>query len=103
MARPRFLPSDEQRRLVRSLAAIGMTQQKIARLIGVSHKTLTKRCRDELERGSIEAEAEVAKSWFQMARSGKNLTAAVYFLKTKGWWAGQGAETRQEPVADFVV
>jgi DNA-binding XRE family transcriptional regulator len=103
MARPRFRPSDEQRRLVKTLAAFGINQQKIARRVDVSHKTLTKHFRDELEHGSIEAEAEVAKSLFQMARSGKNLAATIYFLKTKGWWPSPGSETRQEPVADFVV
>jgi len=102
MARPRFQPSDEQRRLVKTLAAIGISHQKIARLLGVSHKTLTKHLRNELDHGSIEAEAEIAKSLFEMAR-GKNLAAKVYYLKTKGWWPSPGSETRQEPVADFVV
>jgi DNA-binding XRE family transcriptional regulator len=103
MARPRFQPNDGQRLLVKSLAAIGITQQKIARLLGVSRKTLTKHLRNELDHGSIEAEAEVAKNFFQMARSGKNLGAMIYFLKMKGWWASPGSETRKEPVADFVV
>jgi transcriptional regulator with XRE-family HTH domain len=103
MARPRFQPNDEHRRLVKTLAAVSITQQKIARRVGVSHKTLTKYFRDELDQGSIEGEAEVAKTLFKMARSGKNLGAVIAFLKTKGWWASQGSETRQESVADFVV
>jgi transposase len=102
MARPRFRPLDEQRRLVKMLAGIGISHQKIALLLGVSHKTLTKHLRNELDHGSIEAEAEIAKSLFEMAR-GKNLAAIIAFLKAKGWWASPGSETQKEPVTDFVV
>src|SRR5262249_52278404 len=52
MPRPKLVPSDEQRRLVKSLAAVGVPHQENARQIGIcSPKTLRKHFREELDRG----------------------------------------------------
>jgi hypothetical protein len=58
MARPRFMPSVEQRRLVRSLAACGIRQEEIAHYLGLrSVKTLRRHFREELGRAAVEATA----------------------------------------------
>jgi hypothetical protein len=87
MPRPRFTPTDEQRRLVKSLAAIGTKQCDIAPLVGVrSEKTLRKYFRQQLDRGELEANGKVAQVLFQMATSGKNVAATVFWLKCRGGW-----------------
>ena len=66
MARPRFHPSDEQRRQVKSMAAFGMRETEIARLIGIrSPKTLRKHFRAELGRGAAEANGNVANALYK--------------------------------------
>jgi hypothetical protein len=80
MARPPFQPTDEQRKLVKSLAALGLKRHEIARLIGLrSPKTLLKRLRAELDRGDLEGYAKVQQTHFQMATDGKHWPA------TKAW------------------
>jgi hypothetical protein len=87
MPRPRFIPTDEQRRLVKSLAAIGTKQCEIAPLVGVrSEKTLRKYFRQELDRGELEANGKVAQALYQMATSGKNVAATVFWLKCRAGW-----------------
>lgn len=81
-----FEPTEEQRRLVRALAGFGVIHDDIARQVGCEPKTLRKHFRDELDRGSVEATAKVAQSLFQMATTGKNVAAAIFWMKCRGGW-----------------
>ena len=93
MARPRFMPSVEQRRLVRSLAACGIRQEEIAHYLGLrSVKTLRRHFREELGRAAVEATARVAQTLYQQATSGKNTAATIFWLKTRGRWRDTAAE-----------
>jgi hypothetical protein len=72
MARPSFKATKEQRKLVRSMAAIGCRHEDIAVVVGVrSPKTVRKHFRKELTAGHAEAVAAVAGIAYQMAVSGK--------------------------------
>jgi hypothetical protein len=87
MARPTFEPTDEQRRLVKSLAAYGMKYDAIARRLGIrSTKTLAKHFREELDSGDTEANAQVAQTLFQMAISGEQPASTMFWLKTRAGW-----------------
>lgn len=56
MPRPRFKPTPEQRVMVKSLAAYGVKQEDIGKVVGLrSPKTLRKHFREEITRGSIDA------------------------------------------------
>jgi DNA-binding XRE family transcriptional regulator len=79
-------PTEEERRLVRALSGFGITQDDIAKHVGIDAKTLRKHYRDELDRGSIEATAKVAQSLFQMATTGKNVAAAIFWMKARAQW-----------------
>jgi hypothetical protein len=83
MPRPRLKPTDEQRRLVKSLAAMGTPHTDIARKIGVSPKTLRKYFRKELEMGAVEANYKVAQTLFQMAISGEHPACTIFWVKTR--------------------
>src|SRR3954454_21920746 len=79
-------PSDEDRRLVRAMAGFGVPQTDIATHLRIDPKTLRKHFRDELDRGTVEANVKVAQSLFQMATQGKNVAAAIFWMKGRGGW-----------------
>ena len=84
MARPQFIPTNEQRGLVKSMAAMGIQHEHIAWKIGVrSPKTLRKHFREELDLGATEANYKVAKTLFQMATSGEHPAATIFWVKTR--------------------
>ena len=81
-----FEPSDEQRRLVRAMAGLGVPQADIAAHVEIDPKTLRKHFRQELDRGTTEANVKVAQSLFHMATQGKNVAAAIFWMKARAGW-----------------
>lgn len=81
-----FLPTPEQRRTVRAMAAYGIPQMEIAAVIGISDRTLRKTFRDELDKAATEANAKVAEVCFRMATSGTVPAATFFWLKTRAGW-----------------
>ena len=51
MARPVWTPTDAQRRQAETMAAYGIPEANIARVLGVSKPTLRKHCGTELDTG----------------------------------------------------
>jgi hypothetical protein len=87
MPRPKLNPTEDQRRLVKSLAAFGTRHEKTARMVNIrSPKTLRKHFRGELDRGAAEANANVARTLYQMATSGEQPAATLFWLKTRAGW-----------------
>ena len=81
MPRPSFEASREQRKLVKSLAAVGLRQEQIATTIGLrSPKTLRKHFRQEIRQGTAEANAAVARVAFEMATSDKWPVMTRYWM-----------------------
>jgi hypothetical protein len=100
MARSQFIPTEEQRRTVRSLSAYGIKQDGIARVLHFrSPKTLRKHFREELDLGEIEAVAEVAQIHYQMAKSGKYPASTMRFLEKRQRWL----EAQSLEAPDFIV
>ena len=66
MSRPRFIPTDEQRRTVKLMSAYGIKQEEIATMVGLrSTKSLQKHFRQELDRGAIEATAQLVRTLYR--------------------------------------
>jgi hypothetical protein len=105
MARPRFVASVEQRKMVRSMAAYGIRHEEIARCLGLrSPKTLRRHFREELDRAATEANAQVAQSLYQQATSGKKTAATIFWLKTRALWRESPAiEPPPVEIPPFVV
>jgi hypothetical protein len=105
MARPKFMPTVEQRRMVRSMAAFGARQEEIADYLGLrSTKTLRRHFREELDRAAAEANVRVAQSLFQQATAGKNAAAAIFWLKARAGWREPAASSpRPVDAPPFVV
>jgi transposase len=78
-------PTDENRRLVKMLAAVGARVDDIGTKLGISHDTVQKFYRTELEEGRIDANAQVAQTLFQQAKSG-NTAAMIFWMKTRAGW-----------------
>src|SRR5580704_6102982 len=105
MARTPFKPTAEQKRLVKVLSSYGIRQGDIATEVGLrSPKTLRKHFREELDHGRIGANIRVAKTLYEMAISGRNLSATVFWLERRaGWRSKPTLETRPTTPPRFVV
>jgi hypothetical protein len=70
------------------MAAYGVPESAVARVLSIDPKTLRKHYRDELDTGQIKATAKVAESLFRKATTDGNqsVTAAIFWLKTRGGW-----------------
>jgi hypothetical protein len=87
MPRPKFKPTEEQRRLVKTLAGLGIQQEQIGRRLSIrSTKTLRKHFRQELDQGAFDATAHVSRTLYQMATSGTQLAATLFWLKCRAGW-----------------
>ena len=89
-----FEPTPEQRRMARTMSGLGLPQEQIALLLEIDPKTLRKHFRDDLDRGMAEANVKVGQSLFNMATTGNNVAAAIFWMKARaGWREKQEAET----------
>jgi DNA-binding XRE family transcriptional regulator len=86
MSNPKHQPTAEQRKTVKAMIGYGITQADIATVIGIDPKTLRLHYPEEIARGAVEANAQVAQSLFQAATKGKNMTAAIWWSKTRMAW-----------------
>lgn len=68
--RPPLNPSPEQRRTVEEMSMCGISQDRIAKVIGCSSRTLRGRFKVELEAGGDKLRAEVVAGLFAAARKG---------------------------------
>lgn len=102
MSRPNFKPTPENRKLVRSLAAIGLRQEHICQILHIrSPKTLRKYFAPELAAGHAEALAVVTGKAYEMATSGKYPAMTIFWLKAHARWSeGMEIESTREKSMD---
>jgi hypothetical protein len=93
MPRRAHQPDPGQRRQVEAMAAYGIPETDISRVVGIDPKTLRKHYRDELDLGETKANAQVAGYLFNAAKSG-NVTAQIFWLKTRARWRETPLELR---------
>jgi hypothetical protein len=105
MPRPALKPTDQQRALVKSMAAMGIPHEQIAVQVGIlSAKTLRKHFREELDRGVTEANYKVSQTLFKMATSGEHPAATFFWLKTRTGLRERPADDRPlAPAPPFIV
>lgn len=70
------------------MAACGLPEADIGRVLGIDAKTLRKHYRAELDLGHVKANARVAANLFRMATgTGREaITAAIFWCKTRMGW-----------------
>jgi hypothetical protein len=76
------------RRQVEAMAAYGVPEADIARVLGIDPKTLRKHYRDELDLGSVKANSRIAESLYRKAMGDgpQSVTACIFWLKTRAHW-----------------
>ena len=88
MGRRAHRPDPVSRRQVEAMAAYGVPEADIARVLAIDAKTLRKHYREELDTGHVKATAKVAESLFREATTDgpQCVTAAIFWMKTRGGW-----------------
>ena len=85
VGRPPHLPNADTRNKVYMLSTVGTRHEDIASVLGITHDTLVKYYKEELDNGRIEANASVAETLFKQAKEG-NTTAMIFWLKSRARW-----------------
>jgi hypothetical protein len=88
MGRPAHKPDPTSRRQVEAMAAYGVPEADVAKVLAIDPKTLRKHYRSELDTGSIKANSKVAESLYRKALGdgSQSVTAAIFWLKTRARW-----------------
>ena len=85
MGRKAHIPDPAMRRQIETMAAYGIPETDISRVVNIDPKTLRKHYRDELDLGETKANAQVAGFLFNSAKNG-NVSAQIFWLKTRARW-----------------
>ena len=105
-----FHATQEQRDLVKQLVAYGIPHDDIARLIknpsnnnqAITSRTLQEHFREEIDTGTTLAIAKVAGALFKNAVNDNNVTAQIFFLKTRARWKEPELEDVPPPMAGTI-
>ena len=83
----KFKPTDDERKLVEQMCAVGIPQESISLVIrdGIDGKTLRKHFRSELDTAAVKANAMVGGTLYEKAVGG-DITAAIWWTKTRMRW-----------------
>lgn len=86
--RPRFVPTNDERKQVEALSGYGLPQDQIAVLIrgGIALETLREYFATELISGKAKANGQIGKTLFQKAMSG-DTAAMIWWSKAQMRWA----------------
>jgi hypothetical protein len=86
--RPPHVPTDRDRRQVEVMTGLGLTQEQIGKILGVSEDTLQRHYADEITNGVAKANVQVAQNLFNIATSRDSgaVAAAIFWMKTRGKW-----------------
>jgi hypothetical protein len=88
MGRRAHKPDAFHRRQVEAMAAYGVPETSISRVVGIDPKILRKHYREELDTGQVKATAKVAESLFRKATAAADEAARrVWKLGTRHWRA----------------
>jgi hypothetical protein len=87
VTKPSFKPTDDERKLVEQMCAVGIPHEGIASVVrdGIDDKTLRKHFRRELDTAKTKANAKIGGTLFNKAVNG-DTTAAIFWAKTQMGW-----------------
>lgn len=119
MGRKTFVPTQDQRDMVRNMALAGVQREIIAKCVinldterPITPKTLVKAFSEELEFGAASANSDVVAALYRTATgapSGPQVAAAIFWCKTRLHWRetkklefGNGDEEDQTLTIEFV-
>jgi hypothetical protein len=79
-------PTDKTRKDVAEMVSFGNTQEQIATVLDICVDTLVKYYRRELDTATTLANKKVAKGLFRKAVEDDDLSAQIFWLKTRARW-----------------
>lgn len=87
--RPPHIPSPTNRRLVELLTSQGVRQSDICVVLNISEKTLRRRYKPELRRGSSKLESALVLRLYSIAngRGAVALEATIFLLRARFGWS----------------
>src|SRR5215204_954548 len=87
--RPPHNPTPASRRSVETMSGLGIPENEICLVIGVSENTLRKHYRAQLDVGHVKANMKVARNLHRIAcGTGREaVTAAIFWMKTRAGWS----------------
>lgn len=83
--RPRHQPTDATRHQVRVMCAMGLTDENMGKVIGITHETLRLHYKDELENGANYLNTRVAGKLFEKCMKG-DTASIIFWCKTRLGW-----------------
>ena len=89
MAIPAYVPTDEHRKIVTALAAMGTPLVEIAHVLGISVPTIRKYFHEDWQKSQTQANAKVAQFLFNQAthdNGPQSVTSAIFWLKCRAGW-----------------
>lgn len=99
---PPHQPTEKTRAEVSALVSFGNTQEEIASYIGINTDTLIKYYRDELDNSLVRANAKVAAKLFRKATDGDDLSAMIFWLKTRAKWREKDKEDNKDDAVSLL-
>lgn len=84
--KPSYKKTDEGSKIVEQMAAVGIPQEGIARVIGIDPKTLRKYYDDEISTAAIKANAKIGGTLYNKAING-DTSAAIWWSKARMRWS----------------
>jgi hypothetical protein len=88
--------SEKTQAEVAALRSFGNTHVEIANYLGISEDTLTRKYKYELDTAIVRANAIVARKLFNKATVENDLTAMIFWLKTRARWRERDADDKKE-------
>jgi len=87
--RPKYVPTDKDRNIVRMMAGFGIPQEKICLAIDVSPMTLRRDFKKEIKTGAAQVEAQLVGNLLNLAngKDGTAFRAAEFLLNCRFGWS----------------
>ena len=77
-------PTEQQRTDVIEMARLGIRHSTIARMFGLPEEILLAGCGEAMAQAALESQTAVLSAILHMAKSGKSVSATIFWLKTFG-------------------
>jgi hypothetical protein len=77
-------PTPEQLKKIVQMASFGFRPSVIAQMLGLPEEILLSSCSNEIAKAALESQESVLSALLNMAKSEKNVSATIFWLKTFG-------------------
>jgi hypothetical protein len=98
-----YKPSEEDGATVRALKAFGHTDAEIAAFMRISHDTLERHHREDLDLGLTQANFKVANVLFKKCVEDEDTTSIIFWLKTRARWREAREEQKDNSLLEQLV